>query len=233
MYYGGFSLNFTKHGFLITPVMFYPIPNTGVEQRLSGYSLWDGLEKIHPVPPYPVLAEQQERTHWEPLSFFPCTKPAGAELFNTSHPGCLASNKCLKCRTQNLNLWTISHCSCVLDVSPEHLEESQNDQKKKGEMFLNNNQFIWDTQLDCTPGIKASKRLCSENPSADDRTTEFFCWSPDPGMCSALTTPCGPALRTEGFSKYVKITPKRLISPNSDSATTDPEKKEKKLHFLN
>lgn len=143
----------------------------GVEQHLSGYFPWDGLKKAHPIPPHPVLAEQQERTCWEPLSLSPYTKPAGAELLSTSHPGHLASNNCLKCRTQNLNLWAISRCSCVLGVSPEHLgKESQKDKKKKGEMFCRSDQFIWDTQLGCTSGIKAPKRLCS--PSAGAQTQE-------------------------------------------------------------
>lgn len=134
LYYGGFSLSFTKHGFLIRPVMLCLLSHP--KHRCGAASLWvfplgwsgEGIS----CPSLPVFAEQQERTRWEPLSLSPCTKPAGAKLFGTRHPGYLASNKCLKCRTQNLNLWTISHCSWVLGVSPEHLEkESRKDKSLK------------------------------------------------------------------------------------------------------
>lgn len=40
-------------------------------------------------------------------------------------------------------------------------------------MFLNSDQFIWDTQQGYTPGTKAPKRLCSENTSANGGTAEL------------------------------------------------------------
>lgn len=62
LYYGGFSLSFTNMDFLSDQscYAFYPIPNTGVEQHLSGYSPWDGLEKAYPVPPYLFLQSSKK-----------------------------------------------------------------------------------------------------------------------------------------------------------------------------
>lgn len=87
LYYRGFSLSFTKHGFLIRPVMLCLLSHP--KHRCGAASLWvfplgwSGEGTSHPS--LPVLAEQQERTRWEPLSLFPCTKPAGAQLFGTRH----------------------------------------------------------------------------------------------------------------------------------------------------
>lgn len=141
---------------------------TGVEQHFSGHSPWDGLERAHPVPPYPVLAEQQARTCWEPLSLLPCTKPAGAELFSTSHPEYLASNK----DPRSLDYFPLLLCARALRYLSTCRRRARKE-KKRGEVFLNSDQFIWDTQLGCTPGTKAPKHLCSPRANGD---RDFCTW---------------------------------------------------------
>lgn len=105
---------------------------TGVEQHFSGHSPWDGLERAHPVPPYPVLAEQQARTCWEPLSLLPCTKPAGAELFSTSHPEYLASNK----DPRSLDYFPLFLCAGALRYLSTCRRRARKEKKKGERCFL-------------------------------------------------------------------------------------------------